>query len=163
MTGTNIAMTLASVIIIVLTFIIAKLMIEAERLNMDLSKSKSQRTADSNVGKREIEFYRSELSKSADINHVLKDEVRIYKERMLAVEDAIKNERGISIRNEVVKIDAPFNKLDFVILYSGVCKLLKDSGVLADSEAYIKILKSLQDIIDKLPEPVEEKDGKPAV
>lgn len=161
MTGTNIVMVFSSVVIIVLAFIVAKLMIGIERCNVELNRVNSQRLADSNMCRSEIMFYKSEWSKAVDLNKVIGDEMKIYKSRMVDIEDAIKKERGISIRNEVIKIDLPFNKLDFVILYSGVCKLLKDSGVLADSEAYIKILKSLQETIDKLPEPVEEKNGKP--
>jgi hypothetical protein len=152
-------------------------MIKLGECQMRLSRVTALKDADETLVKSEMSVYKSDiirmtdniivlegkLDRQIDENHILKDEAKMYKDRMIAVEDAIKNERGISIRNEVIKIDLPFNKLDFVILYSGVCKLLKDSGVLADSEAYIKILKSLQEIIDKLPEPIEEKDGKPTV
>lgn len=80
------------------------------------------------------------------------DELNIYKDRVATLEDAWEKDRLVPVRNNIIKVNVPFDKLDFVVLLSGVSMLLKSSANPDDCEVYIRIMKELQKLIDQVPE-----------
>lgn len=85
------------------------------------------------------------------------DERNAFKERVVELENAIEGQYGVSVRREVTVVKADFTKLEMVIMFAGVDKLLKNPKSADDAEFYVKLLKKIQPIIDKMEEPEEEK------
>jgi hypothetical protein len=74
------------------------------------------------------------------------------KERVIELEDAIEKGYGVKIRNEVTEVIADFNKLEMVIMFSGVSKLLEGKTTPDDAQIYIDLCKKIQGFLDKMKE-----------
>lgn len=74
------------------------------------------------------------------------------KERVIELENAIEKGYGVKIRNEITEVIADFNKLEMVIIYSGISKLLEGKTTPDDAQIYIDLCKKIQGFIDKMKE-----------
>jgi len=89
-----------------------------------------------------------------EVANLIIDKTKVQ-ERVKDLEDGINKQFGISVRNEVTKVECVFNKLEMVIIMAGVYQLIEHSGNIDDKEAYIKLYKKAQEHAEKM----EELDG----
>lgn len=87
----------------------------------------------------------------------LEEERNSFEKRVKELENGIKDQFGISVRNEVTKVECIFTKLEMVIIMAGVYQLIEHSGNIDDKEAYIKLYKKAQEYTEKMEE--EQTDG----
>lgn len=84
------------------------------------------------------------------------DKVKLQ-ERVKELENGIKDSFGISVRNEVTKIECVFDKFEMVIMMAGIYQLIEHSGNIEDKEAYIKLYKKIEDNVQKMEEePIDD-------
>lgn len=72
--------------------------------------------------------------------------------RVRELEDGVKRSFGVSVRNEITKVDCSFDKLEMVIMMAGVYKLVTSSGDIDDKETYIKLYKKIQSFTEQMEE-----------
>lgn len=88
----------------------------------------------------------------------LTKEKAYYKERTENLENSIETGFGLSVRNDITIVNTDLLKLDYVIMLTGVMRLVKDGhNKIEDTEYYIGLTKRIQAILDKMPEIQEEK------
>ena len=84
----------------------------------------------------------------------------VYRKRVIDLEDGIKSEFGVQVRQEVTMVKTHFTKLEWVVMLSGVDKLLRSNKSPDDVRIYLKILDKIYEFIDHLK---EEPEGENAV
>lgn len=81
-----------------------------------------------------------------------------YKDRVDQLEKSIETGFGVTVRNEITIVETELLKLDYVIMLSGVNKLLQTNmKKIEDAEYYIGLIKKIQAILDQMSEIQEEK------
>jgi len=87
------------------------------------------------------------------------EERAMYRKRAIDVEDAVEKSFGIAIRKEVTEVKVEFNKVEMVVLLSGIYKLLKGVKSVDDAKFYTNLIERVQSTIDKMPE--DKVEGEP--
>jgi len=85
----------------------------------------------------------------------LVDEKSKLHERVLEIEDGIKDKFGVTIRQEITKVIADFDKVEMVFLMAGVNILIKNSENRDDTKYYLKLYEKIEGLVSKM----DEKDG----
>jgi len=75
-----------------------------------------------------------------------------YRDRTIELEDAREKGYGVKARIETTEIKTDFKKLEWVVMLSGVQKLLNDAKNVEDSKVYIKVIEHIQSFVDKMKE-----------
>jgi len=74
-------------------------------------------------------------------------------DRVKELEDGIEKEYGVSIRQEITKVECVFNKSEMVFIMSGIHKILDSPGTsIEDKEAIIALYKKIQSVISQMEE-----------
>lgn len=81
-----------------------------------------------------------------------------YRERTIELEDAIEQGYGVKIRKEITVVNTEFTKLEMVVMFAGVNKLLTSPKTADDAEIYLNLIKKIQPIMDLMEEPPEKKE-----
>jgi hypothetical protein len=97
------------------------------------------------------------IDKSFIIAENLTKNIEKQKVWMTEMERTIEQGYGIKIRQEVINVTCDYTKLETVILYSGVHKLLKDSKNVEDSKILIKLIERMEKIMPDMKEEEEKK------
>ena len=79
--------------------------------------------------------------------------------RVIQLENAIEKSFGVTVRREVTEVKTDFTKLEWVVMLSGVHKLLDGSKIPEDAKVYLEILDKIQAFIDDLKEEMGEAHG----
>lgn len=79
----------------------------------------------------------------------------VYRERAVEIEDAIEKEFGIKIRQEITEVITEFSKLEMVLIYAGIVKLIKGDIQPDETRLCIDLLDKIQLYIDDM----KEEDG----
>lgn len=75
------------------------------------------------------------------------------RQRIVELEDGVKEAFGVSVRNEVTKVECVFNKTEMAFIMAGVHKLIKNpDATIDDREYYIKLYKKIQSHIGNMDE-----------
>ena len=77
------------------------------------------------------------------------------KMRVIELEDAIEKGFGVKVRREVTEVITDFTKLEWVVILSGVDKLIQLAKFPDDVRIYLQILDKIQAFIDHLKEEAE--------
>jgi len=99
--------------------------------------------------------------KSEALNHMYKETEKLaedknmYQERCKEIEDAVEKGGGIKIRNEVTEVIVDFKKLEMVLIYAGISKLLKETDNPEDARHYVDLLEKIQGFLDDMKEEEE--------
>ena len=84
-------------------------------------------------------------------------DLRKMKVRVLELENGVNETFGVSIRQEITKVECIFDKVEMAFLMAGVFKLLNDkTATIDDKEYYIKLYKKIQKNIDQMEDPQDE-------
>jgi len=105
---------------------------------------------------KEVDQKAGSINQLFEMIESISQEKVMYRKRVIELENAVEQGYGVTVRREVTNVIVDFNKLEMVILLSGVHKLLKGSKTTEDAEFYINLIKKLQKAIDKMPEDKEE-------
>lgn len=82
----------------------------------------------------------------------LESDLDFFRKRVGELEDGVEKGYGISVRNIVKpEIDTTLTKLEMVILFSGLEKIIKDSKR-EDLKYYIELSEKLQKMLDSMEE-----------
>ena len=92
------------------------------------------------------------------ISDLSQDQNEYYK-RVIQLENAIEKSFGVTVRQEITKINTDFTKVEWVVLLSGIYKLLDGAKVPEDAKIYLEIIDKVQSFMEHLKEEVEEAHG----
>jgi hypothetical protein len=102
-----------------------------------------------------IERLSKEKTKLFDLSSDLADRLIKATARINEVESAVEKGFGVKVRNEVTVIKCEFNKLEMVILLSGVHKLFKDSKSVEDTKVYMTLIDKINSNLPLMKEDVK--------
>jgi uncharacterized protein YoxC len=105
-----------------------------------------------NVIKQKGDSAKALFSKIEEISK----ERSILKERIIELEDGVKDKFGISVRQEITKVETNFSKAEMVFMMAGVYSLIKKSNNKIDIKYYLNLSDKLQSLIDKMDEKEED-------
>ena len=87
----------------------------------------------------------------------LNKEIRVLEERVLELENGIENQFGISVRQEVTKVECIFDKTEMAFLMAGVYELINEKGSsIEDKEYYIKLYNKIRENTELMEDPKDE-------
>jgi len=79
-----------------------------------------------------------------------------YYNRIIDLENGIETEFGVKVRQEVTVVKTHFTKLEWVVMLSGVDKLLRSAKTPDDARVLLQILDKIREFMDHLKEEPEE-------
>jgi len=80
------------------------------------------------------------------------EEKEMYKQRTIKAEDAIEKGYGIKVRIEKTIVKTYFSKLEWVVLVSGLHKLIGNAKNVDDAKIYFKLNDKIQDFLQNMDE-----------
>ena len=90
------------------------------------------------------------------VKHVINENIDLRK-RVREVENKYEQDSGISIRNEVTRVYAKFDKIEMCIIQAGIMKLIEKPGANQDDlQFYLSLAKKVEGFIDNMQDPKEE-------
>jgi hypothetical protein len=75
-----------------------------------------------------------------------------YKDRCILLEDGIKKDFGITVRQEITEVKVAFTLMELTVLYTALCKLMERPLVTEDVQYYLSLRMKLEDLMNKVKE-----------
>ena len=108
-------------------------------INLSIEKYKAYKRSLSVINKLEKDL--AEASKQASL----------YRTRAIEVEDAIKESTGVTLRNEITKLDCPFDEKELSSIISGLRLLIGEYyQTTAGVKFYLSIIEKIESKIEAL-------------